>query len=106
MKTNTYTNRTEATYAIQSFTKAMSTIRTRYTKEGQADRIIERMFVDKFGDVDISVIMAEYASGKYDVIVGRMRQAEKAHNEARKAATAAKEELLAEMTAQYCGVFA
>lgn len=103
---NTYTNKIEATQAFRQFNKAMKIIRERYTKPGQADRIIERMIVDKFGDVDISILISEFASGKYDVIVGRIRQADYARADSRKISEQNKESLLAEMTALYCGVSA
>lgn len=100
----TYSNKFEATAAIRQFNKAMATVRERYTKPGQADRIIDRMIADKFGaDIDISVIISEYAAGKYDVICGRMHQADKARASRIRDNEAAKQTLLAEMTALYCG---
>jgi hypothetical protein len=102
-----YTNHSEARAALNNFKKAMVTIRTKYTKPGQADRIIESLFADKFGsDVDLSVIMGEYASGKYDMIVGRIRQAARVRGQKSQAAAADRESLLAEMTALYCGIAA
>lgn len=101
----TYTNKIEATRAFQQFTKAMNTVRERYTKPGQADAIIERMMNDKFGaDADFSLLISEFATGKYDIIVGRMRQAEKVRNNRNKAEAEAHLELIETMTAYYIGI--
>ena len=100
-----YTVKLEAEKAFHSFKKAMATIRERYTKPGLADTIIEKMLTDKFGkDVDLSILFYEFSTGQYDIIVGRMHQADRARAEQKKIEQKYKEELIAEMTALYCGV--
>lgn len=99
-----YTVKKEAEAALYQFKKAMKTVRETYTKPGQADHIIGRMFADKFGnDIDISILFNEFAQGRYDVIVGRMRQADRARAARHAAEAAKKQALIAEMNLLYCG---
>ncbi len=103
-KTRFYTNRSEATKIVQSFTKSMATVRERYTKPGQADHIINRMLADKFGsDATIEVLTADFAAGRYDQIVGRVRQADRARAEQNRLNDELKKKLIAECELLYLG---
>jgi hypothetical protein len=97
-----FTAKQEATKAFQQLTKAMSTIRGKYTKEGQADRIIDSIIADKFGsDADLSMLIQEFSAGKYDVLVGRMRQADHIRYENTQIQRQIKQQLLDEMSLLY-----
>lgn len=99
---NVYSNRVEATKIVKSFTKAMSTIRTKYTKDGQADAIISRMLADKFGsDATIETLVADFSAGRFDAIVGRVRQADRARAERQKLEAELKKKLIDEMNLLY-----
>ena len=68
----------EATTAVHSFLKAMDTIRTKYPAE-RHETIINRIFSDKFGaDTNLAAIMMLYKSHQFDVIAGRLHQADHA----------------------------
>lgn len=99
-----YSAQQEATKQLQMFGKAVVTIRTKYTKPGQADRIINRMIADKFGsDATLETLVADFQAGRYDLIVGRIRQADRVRAEQKAKAAQIMTQLLDEMNLLYCG---